>query len=120
MTFLIGGAGYGLLEVLWRGQTHPSMALTGGVCFVMICLLNQKLSHMPLLFRGALCAVFVTATELLVGILVNRILELHVWDYSGARFHLFGQICLEYTCCWFLLCTALSFVTSRIFRKKRS
>ena len=30
MVFLLGGAGYCLIEVLWRGFTHWSMALAGG------------------------------------------------------------------------------------------
>ncbi len=28
--FSIGGAGYALLEILWRRKTHWSMAVTGG------------------------------------------------------------------------------------------
>ena len=29
--FLFGGFGYGLIEVLWRGRTHWSMVLCGGI-----------------------------------------------------------------------------------------
>ena len=28
--FLVGAGGYCLLELLWRGRTHWTMALTGG------------------------------------------------------------------------------------------
>ena len=38
--FLFGGVGYGLIELLWRGRTHPSMVLTGGFCFAIICGIN--------------------------------------------------------------------------------
>ncbi len=117
MSFLIGGVGYGLIEVIWRGRTHPTMVLTGGLCFMMICFLNRKLTRTPLLVRGMLCTVLVTITEFLVGILVNLILGLDVWDYSNARFHLLGQICLKYTFFWFLLCTALSLMVSHLFRR---
>ena len=30
VTFAAGGVGYCALETLWRGRTHPSMALCGG------------------------------------------------------------------------------------------
>ena len=34
--FTAGGLGYGGLELLWRGRTHWSMLLCGGVCAVLI------------------------------------------------------------------------------------
>ena len=33
--FTAGGLGYGGLELLWRGRTHWSMLLCGGVCALM-------------------------------------------------------------------------------------
>ena len=36
--FTAGGLGYGGLELLWRGRTHWSMLLCGGVCAVLIYL----------------------------------------------------------------------------------
>ena len=38
--FSIGAAGYSLLEILWRGNTHWTMTLAGGICFVGIHLAN--------------------------------------------------------------------------------
>ena len=32
--FSIGAAGYSLLEILWRGNTHWTMTLAGGICFM--------------------------------------------------------------------------------------
>ena len=34
--FLIGGALYNLIEILWRGYTHWSMFIVGGLCFQLI------------------------------------------------------------------------------------
>ena len=34
--FLLGGGAYAALELAWRGTTHWTMFLTGGVC---LCLL---------------------------------------------------------------------------------
>ena len=111
---LFGGVGYGLVEVLWRGHTHPSMVVTGGLCFAMICAVNGRLAHRPLLLRSIACTAGVTFTEFCVGMLVNRVLRMRVWDYSDKWLHLFGQICPLYTAFWFMLCLALSFLLSRV------
>ena len=111
---LFGGVGYGLIEVIWRGYTHPSMVVTGGLCFAMICSVNGRLAHRPLWLRSAACAAGVTLTEFCVGILVNRVCNMGVWDYSDKWMHLLGQICPLYTAFWFGLCLALSFALSRV------
>ena len=36
--FSIGAAGYSLLEILWRGNTHWTMTLAGGICFAPACI----------------------------------------------------------------------------------
>ncbi|MGN0441016.1 MAG: hypothetical protein ACI4HH_09605, partial [Hominenteromicrobium mulieris] len=36
LLFLAGSGLYPLLEVLWRGYSHASMALAGGVCLLLI------------------------------------------------------------------------------------
>lgn len=114
LKFAFGGIGYGLLEVLWRGYTHPSMVVTGGLCFAMICEVNGRLSEKPLVFRSAACALGVTAAEFCVGLLVNRVLHMDVWDYSDEWMDLCGQICPLYACFWFGLCLMLSFLLPRV------
>ena len=37
--FLLGGGAYAALELAWRGTTHWTMFLTGGVC---LCLLQKR------------------------------------------------------------------------------
>ena len=34
--FLFGGTGYAMLELLWRGFTHWSMFVLGGVCYLLV------------------------------------------------------------------------------------
>ena len=34
--FVMGGLGYGAIEILWRGATHWSMLLTGGICLLIL------------------------------------------------------------------------------------
>ena len=36
LLFLTGSCLYPALEMAWRGRTHSSMALAGGVCMVLI------------------------------------------------------------------------------------
>jgi uncharacterized membrane protein len=112
LKFLFGGVAYGLIEVIWRGYTHPSMVITGGVCFSMICAINGRLSGKSLLLRSAACTLGVTAMEFCVGILVNRVFRMSVWDYSDKWLNLMGQICPLYSVFWFALCLCLSFMLS--------
>lgn len=44
--FLVGGFIYGIIEVTYRGYTHPSMFILGGVCLILIGLM-QKISPTP-------------------------------------------------------------------------
>ena len=34
--YAIGSIGYRMIEVLWRGRTHWTMGICGGVCFLFI------------------------------------------------------------------------------------
>lgn len=52
---------------------------------------------------GGVGALFVTAMEFVVGIPLNLMLGLHIWDYSSLPFNLLGQICLPFTVLWFSL-----------------
>ena len=99
VSFAAGFAGYPLLEWLWRGHTHWSMAWAGG--FALLALYPcAKSKTLRFCLRAALV---ITAIELLFGILFNLILKANVWDYSKLRGNLWGQICLPFTCLWFLL-----------------
>ena len=51
-----------------------------------------------------------TAMELVVGIPLNLMLGLHIWDYSSLPFNLLGQICLPFTVLWFFLALLCIFV----------
>lgn len=44
LLFLIGGALYYCIEILWRGYSHWTMAVVGGICFVVIGGLNKLYS----------------------------------------------------------------------------
>ncbi|MBR6049666.1 MAG: hypothetical protein IKP68_00505 [Clostridia bacterium] len=112
VAFLFGGVGYGFIEVLWRGRTHPSMILTGGACLVMIRALTHALKSRTVIFRCLVGTALITCVEFLVGCVVNRWLGLAVWDYSGMRYNVLGQICPTYTALWFCVSTPLVMIFS--------
>lgn len=100
--FCSGGAAYGMLEILWRGYTHISMIILGGMCFMLLirisksgrCLATKALT-------GGFC---ITAAEFVTGCLVNLWLGLSVWDYSKEPCQFMGQVCLRFSVLWILLC----------------
>lgn len=65
---------------------------------------------MPLWKQAGVGALFVTAIELVVGVPLNLMLGLHIWDYSSLPFNLLGQICLPFTVLWFFLALLCIFV----------
>ena len=102
--FLIGGFAYGGIELISRGFSHISMFIAGGICFILIGLLNQGYSwNMSLLSQMVISAVIITSVEFVIGLIVNVWLNLNVWDYSNKPYNFMGQICLLYTNFWFLL-----------------
>ena len=102
--FAIGGIVYIVIELLWRGYTHFSMFLLGGLCFRLIGSLNDYSSRKPpLFFQMVLGAFIITALEFVCGYIVNIRLCLNVWDYSDMPLNIMGQICLPYTLLWFIL-----------------
>ena len=98
--FTVGGVCYPLLEILWRGHTHWSMALAGGVCFWLFSFVDDAFRSRSLVFKAFLCALGVTAVELLFGLIFNLLLGMNVWDYSDRLFHLWGQICPLFSLLW--------------------
>lgn len=114
VAFLFGGTGYGLIELLWRGGTHPSMVLTGGACFMIIRRISRKFSRRPVLCRCVACSGAITCVEFFVGCVLNKWLGMGVWDYSDVKFNVLGQICPLYSVLWFLLSVPIVMFFSRV------
>ena len=99
MLLLAGGGAYVGLELLWRGRSHVSMFLLGGVCFLLLGGINEA-SPMGLLWQCFLGAGIVTVLEFSCGMLVNVALKLNVWDYKDLPLNCKGQVCLQYFLLW--------------------
>lgn len=105
--FAVGAVLYAAIEILWRGHTHWTMAVLGGICFLICGAVNEYLSwETPLPLQCLICAVLITAAELSAGMILNVRMGLAIWDYSGLPFNFMGQICLGYSCLWYLLALA--------------
>lgn len=101
--WVIFGGTYCLLEIIYRGYTHPSMFVVGGLCGVLIGLINDHTPQMPLLKQSILGSVIVTVIEFIAGVILNLWLGLDVWNYSSMPFNLLGQICLPFSLIWLVL-----------------
>ena len=102
--WLWGGAIYYAIELCWRGYSHESMFIVGGICFLILGVINNYLPwNLGLAWQALIGAVSITAVELLSGLIINRWLGLGVWDYSDVPFNILGQVCLPYTVAWIFL-----------------
>ena len=101
--FIIFGLMYVTIELLYRGHTHYSMFIVGGICGVLIGLINDNTPDMPLLPQCVLGTVIITVIELLTGLFLNVYLGLNVWDYSNQPFNFMGQICPQFCIIWCVL-----------------
>ena len=101
---LTGGCIYYAIEILWRGYSHWSMFLLGGICFLFLGMINEVIPwEMELWKQAVIGTVMITFLEFAVGCVVNLWLGWNVWDYSNVPFNVLGQICLPYIILWFPL-----------------
>ena len=112
--FAFGAVLYPCIEILWRGYTHPSMALLGGACTVMVWFLYDLFREVPLPLRALAGAGVVCLLEFITGVICNRFLGLGVWDYTNRRFHILGQVCLLYAFFWYILVFLVFFAFRRL------
>jgi len=98
LLFYTGGAAYLTIELLYRGRSHGSMFLAGGLCFLLIGHLNRVKPRLPLPLRAVVGSLIVTMVELGAGMAVNRTYQ--VWDYRDQPYHFMGQICPLFTTLW--------------------
>ena len=103
VVFAIGGILYSLIEIAWRGHTHISMAIAGGLCFAGIFCIERRFRNMSLWVKCILGALLITTVEFVFGCVVNRAMGLSVWDYSDRPLNIMGQICPLFTAVWFVI-----------------
>ncbi len=109
--FLIGGFIYVAIELGFRGHSHWTMFLLGGLCFILIGGLNNYIPwEMSIIKQGIIGALIITSLEFIFGLVLNLYLNLGIWDYSNMPFNILGQICLPFSIAWFFLSLVAIFV----------
>lgn len=119
LLFLTGGFGYYLLEVLFRGHSHWTMGLCGGICLVGIYFINRRFAKSSYTLRATLCAMLITGVEFTAGCILNLWLGLSIWDYSALPYNLLGQISLLFSGIWFFLSFGICILISAIENRKK-
>ncbi|NMM64682.1 hypothetical protein HBE96_18915 [Clostridium sp. P21] len=99
------GALYMVLEGLWRGWTHISMLVVGGLCAFLIGRLNEypKFYDRKMWQQCVIGTLIILILEFTSGMILNVWLGLDIWDYSNEWGNVYGQICVPYALIWFLL-----------------
>ena len=101
--FIIGAFGYGFLEILWRGYTHWTMLILGGICFLLLFFVFNKLKTTSVIIKAIIGGAIITSAEFITGLIVNIILKWNVWSYASSPFNILGQICPVYSLLWIFL-----------------
>ena len=116
LIFAFGAAGYGAIEIAFRGKTHWTMLITGGICFTLIYLIavNKK---MKVWVKWTLGGIVITVIEFMVGSVVNIGLGWRVWSYANMPYNLLGQICPTFSLLWCLLCIPMMWICSKVERE---
>ena len=117
LLMITGGIVYCLIELLWRGYSHWTMFILGGICFISLGLINEVCCHeAPLLMQMLIGCTIITSLEFITGCIVNIHLGWNVWDYSSFRFNIHGQIALHSSVVWYFL-SAVGIVLDDWLRK---
>lgn len=116
--FAAGGILYSYIELAWRGYTHWTMLVLGGICFLLVGAINEVLPwEMPLVLQCLIGMYCILIPEFAAGLILNVRLNLHIWDYSALPFNVLGQICLYYAVVWYFL-SAVGIVLDDLLRWK--
>lgn len=100
-----GGCIYYTVEILFRGFSHWTMFLLGGICFLFFYMQGILTAWKePLWIQTFRATIFVVSMEFITGIIVNKYLNMNVWNYEDMPFHVFGQICLPFAVIFSGLC----------------
>ena len=100
--FIVGAITYMLLEICWRGYTHWTMGILGGIVIILVGLINEVTrKDLPLIIQAPMASIIITLLEYWAGYILNIQLGMNIWDYLP--FNVDGQVCLYYSLLWMIL-----------------
>ena len=114
LLFLLGGNLYCITEILYRARTHYSMFFCAGLSVIVLYYIYTQNSGIRPLQFALIATAVITAFEFIFGIIVNIMLKMNVWDYSGLPLNVLGQICLPFSAIWFVFGLAIYAVFKHI------
>lgn len=89
IVFLIaaGGSTYYLIEIWFRGFSHWTMFVLGGVALTF-CSFQGEVMHWsePMWIQIIRAVLFLTSLEFVTGIICNKWLKIGIWDYRDQPF----------------------------------
>lgn len=94
-----------MIELLYRGRTHWTMSVAGGMGVMLLRRVRAKHKSRPLWQQALLGGLSITAIEYVIGRGFNR--HHRIWDYRRMPLNLRGQICVPYTACWCAISAAM-------------
>lgn len=99
------GSIYMVLEGIWRGWTHISMLVVGGIAAFFVGKLNEHPAfyNRKMWEQCLIGTLIILVLEFISGVILNIWLQLEIWDYSNIWGNVLGQICIPYAVIWFLL-----------------
>lgn len=113
--FVIGFCLYITIEVCFRGYSFVVMGICGGILFIAIDNINNKISwNTDILLQGCIGATMITGCELIVGEVWKLFGLQLMWDYSDLPLNFDGVICLEFSLLWIILSIIAIFVADGI------
>lgn len=120
IVYTIGSFIYSLIEIFFRGHTHWTMVIAGGLIFLLLYFISIKTEHSYYTTQILIFTVIITGLELILGLFLNKILKMNVWDYSERPLNLFGQINIFNSLLWLLLsipCVIVCKILRILFRQ---
>lgn len=101
---MAGAITYLLIEICWRGYTHWTMGILGGIVIVLVGLINEVTKKdLPLIIQAPMASIIITLVEYWAGYILNIQLGMNIWDYSDLPLNVDGQVCLYFSLLWMIL-----------------
>ena len=86
---IIMGCVYTNIEMIFRGYTHPSMIIVGGLCGMLAGLINDITPEMKMYKQCILSAIIITIIEYISGYILNKRTNFAYIQFGMGIFKLF-------------------------------
>lgn len=95
---------YITIEVCYKGSSHWIMGLCGGLVFILLDKINDKISwDIDILAQGMMGSALITFLEFIIGEMSLRGLIQPMWNYTNLPLNYKGIICLPFSLVWIVL-----------------